>query len=230
MKNVAVLGCSHSSERTHDRMWPVQLAERYPNLNIINYSMPGHGHYYMDIILKHLMYESEEQIDWIIVQFTGFHRHHNPILCSKTDPMFRSSLAHDTHLPKNYNALSLCTSRRIRIHTLDADSLEDFGTISTNGAHDHKPNEGVYSEAEYFTRLFQKQVIDMAKYLPLSCFTIWDRPNVDNIGMKESFWAYINRTYNLNEHLDESGHFNDKANTILVNYLEGLPLFSQHLR
>ena len=230
MKNLVVLGCSHSSWRTHNRVWPIQLAERYSNINVLNYSLPGHGHYYMDLCLKHLMYENKMDIDWIIVQFTGIRRFTIPVFCAEPEEMWKHVLPDDANVPNNYNELALTTSRRLRIQPLNSNEFEDIGTISSNASHGKMPTEGVYSEPEYFTELFKKQIIDMAKYLPISCFTMWNIANLDNIGMKETFYNYMKRTYgSLDEYFDETQHFNGNANTILLDKLESLPLFNQHL-
>ena len=56
---------------THEHVWSKLLADKYPHLDVDNFAMPGHGTFYMDMVLKHIMYEREENYDWILVQLTS---------------------------------------------------------------------------------------------------------------------------------------------------------------
>jgi len=244
MKNVAVLGCSHSSWRTNDRVWPIQLAERYPNLNIMSFAQPGHGHYHMDLALKHLMYESDVKIDWTIVQFSGLHRIQMPVQCNVPDQdnLWEQCIPDDAGVVPNYKEYVCATARRHRVDSVGVDQVTDFGNLSANGVMGneyagHHYIDGAFTEAQYFTRLFLKQIMDMSKYMPLSCFTVWDQgyPNVDNLGMKQTFKQYLEDLVShgpndtIHQYLDDTLHLTEEGNKLLVNKLVSLPLFNQHL-
>jgi hypothetical protein len=74
----------------------------------------------------------------------------------------------------------------------------------------------------------------MAQTMPISYFTMWPiKGAVDNIGLKTTFRDYFISLYgeeNLIQNLlDETSHFNTRANELIVDKLISLPLFNQHL-
>ena len=106
-KNVAIIGCSHSElvMDTDRAMWIVDLCKKFPRINFFNFSRAGLGNYYIDLMLKYVMYEDERHYDLVIVQMTSAHRWMFPIsgnseinlLYGNTNEMFASS-----RLPRQY--------------------------------------------------------------------------------------------------------------------------------
>ena len=240
MKNVALLGCSHSHMSVCEKTWIKQLADRYSNLNIDSFAMCGHGHLYYDMVLKWIMYESDKTYDWIIIQFTGEDRWHIPTHPIEYDPnnVMRRQKHSDNFTEVTFNSDRACLIGH-RFHPTDAEDTK-FSWVH-RGKHEgpkfnrHTINHtGSWNEARIYSKLLKKQIAHMAQTMPISYFTMWPiKGAVDNIGLKTTFRDYFISLYgeeNLIQNLlDETSHFNTRANELIVDKLISLPLFNQHL-
>ena len=223
----AILGCSHSSIRTHEHVWSKLLADKYPHLDVDNFAMPGHGTFYMDMVLKHIMYEREENYDWILIQLTSPNRWFTPIAC-ENKPLWKTVFEQD-----NYREI-VNTLPRLKTDII-TDPQPPYVNEGMVGNED--PIElGVMNESFYYTDLFVKQIQDMSKAgVPLSYFTFWNNmPPIDNIGFGMSANRYIHSLAKdeldfVENWLDDTLHLNKQANIRLLNKLEGLPLFRQYI-
>lgn len=241
MKHVAILGCSHSAIRTCDKVWTKILADKNPNLQIDNFAKSGHGHLYMDMVLKHIMYESETKYDWIIVQLSGNSRWHQPIMGEKLENPFR--IEEDT-THGNFRTWVLDTVREntrpyTKFEQLNTDEVSFRG--SSGPLHIEKfkqrwKNEH-FSDAEYFSQLFKKQINDMAlQGVPISYFSFWHEHAhaTDNIGLKTSAKVKLleqagSEIEFAKNYMQDDGHLNEYGNEKLYEILAELPLFNQHL-
>ena len=66
MKRVAIIGCSHSDYSLRPHNWVRFCAQDFPDLHFDVYALGGHGHIYMDIVLKDIW----DTYDHYIVQLT----------------------------------------------------------------------------------------------------------------------------------------------------------------
>ena len=150
-------------------------------------------------------------------------------------------------MPSNYNEYSLRTMRFSSPGIDPLKALEDktFEGKNIDGMKvlDEYMHEALiennkhlgnvtWSEAVLFSDLYKKQLIDMSKYFPVSCFTIWNLPNCDNIGMKQAFYKITRQRIGDEgwaKLLDDTMHLNEEGNRLLLEHLESLPLFNQHL-
>lgn len=242
-KKVAVIGCSHSSIRTNDQVWIKQLADRFTHLEVYNYAMPGHGTLYFDMVLKHIMYEQEINYDWIIIQLQSSSRWHIPVMGNPDKEEWitiRSS--------NNYKEIVNTNTRIGNLRPITNFNDINWDGIVENGhirIPDHKRQRfidnhvfGQRHDATTMQRLFEMQIDDMAKKgVPISYFNFWynsDWISKDNIGLKQSAHDYIRSFASSDEdfienYLQEDLHFNAHSNTLLVEKLLTLPLFTQYI-
>lgn len=207
---VAIIGCSHtyvnSGGIVHEPSWTRVYALENPHIQIDNYAHFGHGHLYMDMVLKYLLYENKSY-DKIVVQMTGDKRWHAAI---PTNVGYNWTTQKITD---NLNRVWLDTSRLVyndsdnKIHKKLPGYIHQHGSILSS-PRDDEYQPGHYSIAQYYTQLFEKQLqtIDNLSY--------WDYNTVKRAFIKEYGGSYV-----VTELKDDTMHFNEKGHQLVYEYL-----------
>ena len=229
MKRIAILGCSHSDLNSNDHInWTTFLARKYPNIIFDNYAASGHGHLYMDIVLKHCLYE--KNYDSIIVQLTGSNRWSIPLQTDMTN--------HTWHKCKYWNGGpdSLDNLNRMILPSPRANiagtgvhwdmfkdnkniSLWQHGLVVPSYKQSQYIPGKLSSLADYYTDLFVKT---LSKTNGVKYFSVKNYIG-DNIGLKDSITNILKNKYGdegLANRLDDTLHlteqgYNDMADILL---------------
>jgi hypothetical protein len=203
---VAIIGCSHTFVDDIQPSWTRFYAEQNPRIQIDNYAHFGHGHLYMDMVLKYLLYENKSY-DRIVVQMTGDKRWHAAI---------EADIGYNWIAQKitdNLNRIYLDTPR-IVYNTVDKKNhVKIPGSIHQNGSiipqnklNQYKP--GPWNLAQYYSQLFEKQIQTIDN---LSYFHFKD--------VKVAFIEKYGEEYLLTHLMDETLHFNKYGHQLFYEYL-----------
>lgn len=220
MKRIAILGCSHSDLNSNDHInWTTFLARKYPNILFDNYAASGHGHLYMDIALKHCLYENN--YDSIIVQLTGSNRWSIPLQTDMTSHTWQKCNYWNGGPDSldNLNRIILPTPRaNLAGNGVHWDLFYDHRNISLwqNGLviPKHKQSQYIPGElsslAQYYTDLFVKMLnnTNRIKYFSVKNYL------GDNMGLNDSIIGILKNKYGSDgvaNRLDDTLHLNTQG-------------------
>lgn len=211
---VAIIGCSHTyTQRNNYYNWAMRLADKFPQHTFDNYAYFGHGHLWMDMVLKHILYECE--YDYIIVQLTSNKRWHMAIECG-TDYTWHIEDTFGKN--NNLNQYYLETAHYV-YDSFNTEIPDIHGWLHQNG--NILPEKkywqfkrGDNNLAKYYSDLFVKQLDNT----PNLCYYNW-------VSLKNEFCNEYGEEYVLTQLMDETLHYNDRGHQLLFGKLESLGIF-----
>lgn len=238
-KRVAIIGCSHSDIADVDHInWTTMLANKHPDIMFDNYAASGHGHLYMDIVLKHILYQSLIDYDLIIVQTTGSNRWSIPLPATRrtTVPWIRKKVSENLvkvimDSPR-YNITGANSHTMFdTLKPLGGSLYQDGHVIPKHKTHQYEP--GDQTMALYFSQLFILQLRKLSNHIPIVYFGMQGGYCGDNIGLEKTLHQIIKEDRSeegLANLLDDTLHFTEEGYSVMLDILESKPEFTKYFQ
>jgi len=244
LKRVAVIGCSHSDYALRPHNWVRFCAQDFPDIHFDVFAQGGHGHLYMDIVLKDIW----DTFDHYIVQLTQPTRWLLGIQGYLSTPAFIRYDTDQTNISDwkfNQPRVAMPGSSQLT----DQEIASDYGKIfhghreQTHGGtfYNYTPGDdstkvtlefknNINPVAYHFSRVFVKNLVmygDRISYFNHGSIGLdqsikvdhWEKSEsvTNNIGVEQNVFQYLEKNHydKFLDYLDETNHLNLTGSEVL---------------
>lgn len=244
MKRVAIIGCSHSDYDLRPHSWVKFCAQDFPHLHFDVFAQGGHGHLYMDLVLKDIW----DTFDHYIVQLTQPTRWMLGFQGDLSTPAF---IRYDTDVPNisdwkfNQPRVAMPGSSTLtnpEIAKNYGKVFDSFKSVTHGGTfYNYTPGDdstkitvdfknNIHPLAYHFSRVFVKNLAmygDRISYFNHGSIGLeqvtkvdhWEKSEsvTNNIGVQESVFEYLEKNYydKFLNYIDETNHLNLTGSQVL---------------